>query len=92
RALIASAIDVERRGVQMERVRHEVEVCEALQAKFDAEPAFKAAFEALTPGRQRAYHLYFNQAKQEKTRLARVEKFEAAILAGKGMHDGYRQK
>ena len=91
RALIASAIDVERRGVQMERVRHEVEVCEALQAKFDAEPAFKAAFEALTPGRQRAYHLHFNQAKQEKTRLARIEKFEAAILAGKGMHDDYRK-
>ena len=91
RALIASAIDVERRGVQVERVRHEVEVCEALQAKFDAEPAFKAAFEALTPGRQRAYHLHFNQAKQENTRLARIEKFEAAILAGKGMHDDYRK-
>ena len=92
RALIASAIDVERRGVKVERVRQEVEVCEALQAKFDAEPAFKAAFEGLTPGRQRAYHLHFTQAKQEKTRLARIEKFEAAILEGKGMHDDHRQK
>jgi uncharacterized protein YdeI (YjbR/CyaY-like superfamily) len=92
RALIASAIDVERRGLQVERVRDEVDACEELQAKFDAVPEFKAAFEALTPGRQRAYHMHFNQAKQTKTRLARIEKYEAAILEGKGMHDDYRKK
>ena len=91
RALIASAIDVERRGLKVERVRHEAAACEELQAKFDAQPAFKAAFEALTPGRQRAYHLHFNQAKQAKTRVARIAKYEAAILDGKGMNDVYRK-
>ena len=91
RALIASAIDVERRGLKVERVRHEAVACKELQAKFDAQPAFKAAFEALTPGRQRAYHLHFNQAKQTKTRVARIAKYEAAILDGKGMNDVYRK-
>jgi len=92
RALIASAIDVERRGLKVVRVRHEAVACEELRAKFDAEPAFKTAFERLTPGRQRAYHLHFNQAKQAKTRVARITKYEAAILDGKGMHDVYRKK
>ncbi len=92
RAIIASAIDVERRGLEVERIREDAEVCEELQTKFDAEPKFKAAFEALTPGRQRAYHLHFNQAKQSKTRSARIQKWEAAIFAGKGMHDDYRKK
>lgn len=91
RALIASAIDVERRGLKVGRVRHEAVECEELRAKFDAEPAFKTAFETLTPGRQRAYHLHFNQAKQAKTRVARIAKYEAAILDGKGMHDVYRK-
>jgi len=91
RALIASAIDVERRGLKVGRVRHEAVACEELRAKFDAEPAFKTAFERLTPGRQRAYHLHFNQAKQAKTRVARITKYEAAILDGKGMHDVYRK-
>lgn len=91
RALIASAIDVERRGLKVGRVRHEAVACEELRAKFDAEPSFKTAFETLTPGRQRAYHLYFNQAKQAKTRVARITKYEAAILDGKGMHDVYRK-
>lgn len=91
RALIASAIDVERRGLKVGRVRHEAVVCEELRAKFDVEPAFKTAFESLTPGRQRAYHLHFNQAKQAKTRVARITKYEAAILDGKGMHDVYRK-
>ncbi len=50
-------------------------------------PAFKKAFYALTPGRQRAYILYFSQAKQSKTREARVEKCVQQILNGKGLTD-----
>ncbi len=92
RAIIASAIDVEKRGLEVERIREDAEVCEELQTKFDAEPKFKAAFEALTPGRQRAYHLHFNQAKQSKTRSARIQKWEPAIFSGKGMHDDYHKK
>ncbi|MCY8130917.1 YdeI/OmpD-associated family protein, partial [Bacillus spizizenii] len=50
-------------------------------------PALKTAFEALTPGRQRAYILHFSQAKQSKTREARVEKYVQKILDGKGLKD-----
>jgi uncharacterized protein YdeI (YjbR/CyaY-like superfamily) len=92
RALIASAIEVERQGLKVEKVERTMDVCDELQAKFDEQPEFKAAFEALTPGRQRAYHMHFNQAKQASTRLARIEKYEAAIFEGKGMHDDYRMK
>jgi uncharacterized protein YdeI (YjbR/CyaY-like superfamily) len=47
----------------------------------------KKAFEALTPGRQRGYHIFFSQAKQSATRVSRIKKYTLAILAGKGMQD-----
>jgi uncharacterized protein YdeI (YjbR/CyaY-like superfamily) len=53
----------------------------------DKTPKLRTAFEALTPGRQRGYLLYFSSAKQSKTRMARVEKSLKQILAGKGMDD-----
>ena len=53
----------------------------------DAEPVFKAAFESLTPGRQRAYNLFFSGAKQSTTRTARIEKYVDRILKGKGIND-----
>ena len=58
-----------------------------LQNKLDQNPALKAAFAALTPGRQRGYILYFSGAKQPKTREARVEKCVRQILSGKGLND-----
>jgi uncharacterized protein YdeI (YjbR/CyaY-like superfamily) len=60
---------------------------EEFQAILDEDPALRAAFEALTPGRQRGYLLYFAGAKQSKTRTARVEKYIPLIMEGKGMHD-----
>ncbi|WP_293304415.1 YdeI/OmpD-associated family protein, partial [Pedobacter sp. UBA5917] len=57
------------------------------QSKLDHIPDLKAAFEALTPGRQRGYLLYFSAAKQPKTREARVEKYLPQILNGKGLDD-----
>lgn len=50
-------------------------------------PELKKAFNALTPGRQRGYLLYFGGAKQSKTRMARIEKHVDRILAGKGLDD-----
>lgn len=50
-------------------------------------PALKIAFDALTPGRQRAYLLYFSSPKQAKTRVSRVEKSIQQILDGKGLND-----
>jgi uncharacterized protein YdeI (YjbR/CyaY-like superfamily) len=60
---------------------------EEFQSKLDALPALKAAFDALTPGRQRAYLFYFSQPKQSKTRESRVEKYIPNILDGMGLDD-----
>jgi uncharacterized protein YdeI (YjbR/CyaY-like superfamily) len=65
----------------------EYPVPEELQHKFDDMPELKTAFEALTPGRQRAYILFISKAKQSKTRESRVEKYVQHILDGKGMND-----
>lgn len=60
---------------------------EEFQSRLDKKPALKKAFHALTPGRQRAYLLYFSSAKQSATSAARVEKYLPHILSGKGMDD-----
>jgi len=60
---------------------------EELQNKFVEIPDLKTAFEALTPGRQRAYIFYFSEPKQSKTRDSRVEKYLPHILGGKGLND-----
>ena len=65
----------------------EFKVPEEFQNKLDEIPALKSAFEALTPGRQRAYILHFSGAKQSKTRESRVEKCIPQILNGKGFND-----
>ncbi len=58
-----------------------------LQHRLDQDPALKAAFESLTPGRRREYNLYVSEAKQTATREARVEKNAQRILDGKGLRD-----
>ncbi len=58
-----------------------------IRQSLDDTPALKTAFDALTPGRQRAYILYFSGAKQAKTRASRVEKCIRQILKGKGLDD-----
>ena len=88
RATIENAIEVERAGLKVDfRQKNELVLVEELLAKMEADPEFRAAFEALTPGRQRGYNLFFGAAKQSKTRAARIEKHAARILEGKGMHD-----
>lgn len=63
---------------------------EELLRKFEAAPGFRAAFEALTPGRQRGYLLYFSQPKQSQTRSTRIENCVQKILQGEGLHDKYK--
>ncbi len=88
RATLQNAIEVERAGLKVDfREKSELVFADELLAKMEADPDFKAAFEALTPGRQRGYNLFFSAAKQSKTRAARIEKHAARILEGKGMHD-----
>jgi len=83
---ILEAVEAEKAGLKAE-VKKEFEIPGELQQKFAEVPGLKAAFESLTPGRQRAYILYFSQPKQSKTRVARIEKYVPHILAGKGMND-----
>ncbi len=88
KAYIRQAIEVKRSGVKLEQKKTtEFKVTEEFQQKLEKDPALKKAFEALTPGRQRAYLLYFSTPKQSKTREARVEKCIPQILAGKGLND-----
>jgi len=85
---IHEAIEVEKSGLEVDfKKTAEYIVPEELQVQFDEIPELKTAFEALTPGRQRAYLLYFSQPKQSKTRATRVEKYIQQILIGKGLND-----
>ena len=88
KAYIYEAIEVEKAGLKP-RLKKTVQfsVPEEFQKKLSEVPALKTAFEALTPGRQRAYLLYFSAAKQATTRAARVEKYIQSILKGKGLND-----
>ena len=88
KAYIYEAIEVERAGLQVKLKKStEFDVPEEFQKKLDKLPKLKTAFTALTPGRQRAYLLYFGAAKQAKTREERVEKSMKQILKGKGLND-----
>jgi len=88
KAYIHEAIEVEKAGQKVNfKKTTEFNVPEEFQTKLDQIPALKTAFDALTPGRQRAYVLYFSAAKQSKTRGSRVEKFMPQILIGKGLDD-----
>ncbi len=85
---IHEAIEVEKAGLKVEmKTTAEFKMPEEFQYKLDHIPALKTAFEALTPGRQKGYLLYFAAAKQAKTREARVEKYIPQILDGKGLED-----
>ena len=88
KAYIYEAIEVEKAGLKVKlKKTSDFKVPEEFQKKLVKHPALKKAFDALTPGRQRAYLSYFSQAKQAKTREARVEKYMKQILQGKGLDD-----
>lgn len=85
---VYEAIEVEASGLQVKyKKTTEFSMPEEFQNKLDEDPALQAAFESLTPGRQRAYLLYFSAPKQSKTRTARVEKYRQQILEGRGLND-----
>ncbi|MBC7615164.1 MAG: YdeI/OmpD-associated family protein [Pedobacter sp.] len=85
---IFEAIEVEKAGLEVDlKKTTEFAVAEEFQSKLAKIPALKTAFEALTPGRQRAYLLHFSAPKQSKTREARVEKCMPLIMSGKGLND-----
>ena len=88
KAYIHEAIEVEKAGLKVDyKKTTEYSIPEEFQNKLDEIPALKTAFDALTPGRQRAYILYFSAPKQSITRESRVEKYMPQILNGKGLND-----
>ena len=88
KAYIFEAIEVEKAGLKVSFKEKEALILpEELIIKLNENPDLKTAFEALTPGRQRAYNLHFTSAKQAKTREARIEKCIQSILEGRGIND-----
>jgi uncharacterized protein YdeI (YjbR/CyaY-like superfamily) len=88
KAYIREAIEAEKAGLKVAfKKTKEFEMVEELASRLDEDPELKTAFDALTPGRQRGYLLYFSNAKQAKTRQARVEKSVPRILDGLGLDD-----
>ena len=87
KAYIHEAIEAEKAGLKVNYKKNPEPIPEELQNKLDEIPALKTAFDALTPGRQRGYILYFSAAKQSKTRASRVKKCMPQILKGKGLND-----
>jgi uncharacterized protein YdeI (YjbR/CyaY-like superfamily) len=88
KAYVYEAIEVEKAGLKVKlKKTAEYKMPEEFKTKLEKLPRLKKAFDELTPGRQRAYLFYFSQAKQAKTREARIEKYTPQILAGKGLDD-----
>ena len=88
KSYIQQAIEVEKSGLKVNlKSTSEFSIPEEFQYKLEESSALKSAFESLTPGRQRAYILYFSAPKQTKTRIARIEKSMMKILEGKGLND-----
>lgn len=87
-AYIRNAIEVEKAGLKVDfKPTNEFDMPEEFHHKLAEHPDLSTAFDALTPGRQRGYLLYFSAAKQAKTREARIDKSVPLILAGKGLED-----
>lgn len=85
---IHQAVEVEKAGLKVDfKPTTQFSMPEEFQIRLADDPTLKAAFEALTPGRQRGYLLYFSAPKQSKTRQDRIEKCTPQILAGKGLND-----
>lgn len=88
RAYLAEAIAIEKSGAKIDfKEKDALEFPQELLDWFAEDPAFEAAFKALTPGRQRGYNLHFSGAKQSATRCSRIEKALPRIMDGKGLQD-----
>ena len=88
KAYVHEAIEIEKAGLKVNlKKTAEFKIPEEFQRKLNEIPALKTAFDALTPGRQRAYILHFSAPKQSKTQESRIEKCMRQILDGKGLDD-----
>jgi len=87
KSYIKEAIEIEKKGLKIEPINTELVLPEELLAQFKKSASFKKAFNTLTPGRQRAYNMFFTAAKQAATRETRIEKYKGPIMSGKGIND-----
>ncbi len=88
KSYVFEAIEIEKLGLKVElKKTDEFEIPDEFQNKLDKNIDLKKAFEALTPGRQKTYLIFFAAAKQAKTREARIESYSVRILKGKGLND-----
>ena len=90
RAYALEAIENHKAGKKVKPATQELNVPEELEQAMQDDASLREAFDSLTPGRQKEYAEHIGSAKQEKTRLARLEKAHPQILAGIGLHDKYR--
>jgi uncharacterized protein YdeI (YjbR/CyaY-like superfamily) len=84
---IREAMEIEKAGLKVDLPKDDLAYPEELIGKLDADPTYREAFEALTPGRRRGYLLHFAEPKKSQTRLARIEKATDRIFAGKGFNE-----
>ena len=88
---INEAIEIEKKGLKIKPERFvEIPVAEILEKEFKNDKTLKNAFEKLTPGKQKEYIVYINEAKQEATKLKRLEKIKPMISQGIGLNDKYK--
>jgi uncharacterized protein YdeI (YjbR/CyaY-like superfamily) len=88
KAYVLEAVQIEKQDVKPAvEASPEIEIPEELDRIFGSDAAFRQAFGSLTPGRQRAYLIFFTATKQSATRVARIEKYRSRIMTGKGMND-----
>lgn len=88
---INEAIEIEKKGLKIAPEKFvAIPVSEVLESEFKNNVALKTAFEKLTPGKQKEYTIYINEAKQEATKLKRIEKITPMILNGIGLNDKYK--
>ena len=88
---INEAIEIEKKGLKIAPEKFTpIPVSEILENEFKNDKTLKTAFEKLTPGKQKEYIVYINEAKQDTTKLKRVEKIKPMILQGVGLNDKYK--
>lgn len=87
---VEEAIAVEKAGLAIKPEKKSDDIPEVLQQALNGDNALKLSFEKLTPGKRREYSEYISEAKQDKTKLSRLEKITPMILEGKGLNDKYK--
>lgn len=88
KAYIFEAIEIEKAGLKVELTKSQnLELLPELISFFEENLSLKIAFEKLSPGRQRAYNMYFGAPKSKKSKIDRIKKYIPRILTGKGIND-----